>query len=71
MHTRWKIENKNFNTLKNQGYHAEYNFGHGKRYGAFDFFLFILIAFFMHQIFELTEPIYQQCRSTFSSSKEY
>jgi hypothetical protein len=26
---RWKIENETFNTLKNQGYHIEHNFGHG------------------------------------------
>ena len=29
---RWKIENETFNTLKNQGYHIEHNFGHGQRY---------------------------------------
>jgi hypothetical protein len=27
--TRWRVENKTFNTLKNQGYHFEHNFGHG------------------------------------------
>ena len=27
---RWKIENETFNTLKNQGYHFEHNYGHGK-----------------------------------------
>jgi len=26
---RWKIENETFNTIKNQGYHFEHNFGHG------------------------------------------
>jgi hypothetical protein len=26
---RWKIENETFNTLKNQGYQFEHNFGHG------------------------------------------
>lgn len=26
---RWKIENETFNTLKNQGYEFEHNFGHG------------------------------------------
>jgi hypothetical protein len=29
---RWKIENETFNTLKNQGYHFEYNFGHGNQH---------------------------------------
>ena len=37
--TRWKIENETFNTLKNQGYHAEHNFGHGNQYLAYNFFL--------------------------------
>ena len=27
---RWKIENETFNVLKNNGYHLEHNFGHGK-----------------------------------------
>ncbi|MDQ6963280.1 MAG: transposase, partial [Mariprofundaceae bacterium] len=31
---RWKIENETFNTLKNQGYHFEHNFGHGKKHLA-------------------------------------
>ena len=29
--SRWKIENETFNTLKNQGYHFEHNFGHGNK----------------------------------------
>ena len=28
---RWKIENETFNTLKNQGYNFEHNYGHGKK----------------------------------------
>ena len=28
---RWKIENETFNTLKNQGYCFEHNFGHGEK----------------------------------------
>ncbi len=27
---RWKVENENNNTLKTQGYHLTYNFGHGQ-----------------------------------------
>lgn len=27
---RWKVENETFNTLKNQGYNIEHNYGHGK-----------------------------------------
>ena len=29
---RWKIENETFNTLKNQGYQLEHNFGHGQQH---------------------------------------
>jgi hypothetical protein len=68
---RWKIENENFNTLKNQGYHAEHNFGHGKKNAGYNFFLFTLLAFFVHQILELTDPLFQACRQKFSSRKEF
>ena len=68
---RWKIENENFNTLKNLGYHAEHNFGHGSQHASLNFFLFTLIAFFVHQILELTDPLFQKCRSEFSSRKEF
>ena len=65
--SRWKIENEYFNTLKNQGYNAEHNYGHGTQYASFNFLLFILLAFFVHQILELSDPLYQHCRSTFTS----
>jgi len=68
---KWKIENETFNTLKNQGYHLEHNFGHGKKYLAYNFLLFNFLAFLLHQIFELCDPLYQKCRGGFSSRKEY
>ena len=69
--SRWKIENETFNTLKNQGYHLEHNFGHGKKNLSINFFLLNLLAFFVHQILELTDLLYQKCRAKFSSRKEY
>lgn len=69
--SRWKIENEGFNTLKNQGYHIEHNFGHGKNNLSFNFFLLNLLAFFMHQIFEITDRLYKQCRGKFSAKKEF
>ena len=51
---RWKIENEGFNTLKNQGYHLEHNFGHGHQHLS-TLFVLNLLAFFMHQIFELVD----------------
>jgi len=66
---RWKIENETFNTLKNQGYHIEHSFGHGNEHLSFNFFLLNLLAFFMHQIFELTYVVYQQLRTKFGSKR--
>ena len=47
---RWKIENETFNTLKNQGYHFEHNFGHGHQHLATNFSLLMLLAFALDQI---------------------
>lgn len=68
---RWKIENETFNTLTNQGYHAKHNFGHGKKNAGYNFFLFTLLAFLVHQILELTDSLFQACRKKFSSRKEF
>lgn len=68
---RWKIENEAFNTLKNQGYHIEHNFGHGQKNLSMIFFLLNLLAFFVHQILELTDRHYQICRAKFSARKEF
>ena len=66
---RWKIENEVFNTLKDQGYHIEHNYGHGSMHLSFNFFLLNLLAFFMHQIFELTYIVYQQLRKKLGSKR--
>jgi hypothetical protein len=69
--SRWKIENEGFNTLKNYGYHLEHNFGHGERYLSEAFFLLNLIAFFVHQILELVDELYQEARAGFSARIEF
>ena len=68
---RWKIENEAFNTLKNQGYHLKHNFGHGDRHLSEAFFTLNLLAFFMHQIFELVDGLYQRVRTFFSSRRAF
>jgi hypothetical protein len=68
---RWKIENEGFNTLKNHGYHLEHNFGHGHQYLSEAFFVLNLLAFFVHQILELTDRLYQSCRGGFSARQEF
>ncbi len=50
---RHKIENETFNTLKNQGYHFEHNFGHGKKYLSTVFAHLLNLAFFVDQLQQL------------------
>jgi hypothetical protein len=64
---RWKIENECFNTLKNQGYYLEHNYGHGDKNLSYNMYLLTLLAFYFHQIFELTDGVYQACRVSFGS----
>ena len=66
---RWTIENAVFNTVKNHGYHIEHNYGHGVRNLSFNFFLLNMLAFFLHQIFELTDRTYQWLRKNVGSKK--
>lgn len=47
--SRWKIENETFNTLKNQGYHFEHNFGHGQKYLCTVFAYLMFLAFLVDQ----------------------
>ena len=68
---RWKIENEAFNTLKNQGYHLEHNFGHGHQHLSEALFVLNLLAFSMHQIFELVDGLYQRVRTLFSSRRAF
>jgi len=56
---RWKIENETFNTLKNQGYHFEHNFGHGKQHLSTVFAHLMLLAFLIDQVQELTCHLFQ------------
>lgn len=47
---RWKIENETFNTLKNQGYQFEHNFGHGKKHLSTVLAYLMMLAFLIDQI---------------------
>lgn len=66
---RWKNENEVFNVMKNHGYCMEHNYGHGEKNLAYNFYLLTLLAFTMHQIFELTCHLYQRCRKKFGSKR--
>lgn len=48
--SRWKIENEAFNTLKNQQYNFEHNFGHGQENLCTIFAYLMMLAFCVDQI---------------------
>lgn len=56
---RWKIENETFNTLKNQGYHYEHNYGHGKQHLSVVFAMLMMLAFLVDQTQQLCCPLFQ------------
>ena len=57
--SRWKIENETFNTLKNQGYGLEHNYGHGHRHLANTPATLMMLAFLVDQIQQLCCPRFQ------------
>ena len=59
---RWKIENESFNVLKNNGYHLEHNFGHGKQNLAMMFAAMNLLAFAFHTVCDCLEALWTKAR---------
>jgi len=56
---RWKIENETFNTLKNQGYCYEHNYGHGEKNLSVVFALLMMLTFLVDQVQQLCNPLFQ------------
>ena len=56
---RWKIENETFNTLKNQGYHFEHNYGHGEQNLSVVFAMLMMLAFLVDQVQQLCCPLFR------------
>src|SRR6266436_2858976 len=56
---RWKIENETFNTLKNQGYHFEHNYGHGEENLSVVFATIMMLAFLVDQTQQLCCALFQ------------
>ncbi len=61
---RWHIENQTFNTLKNQGYDLEHNYGHGEKHLATNLAYLTMLAFLVDQIQELCCPQFQEALRT-------
>jgi len=60
---RWRIENETFNTLKNQGYNLEHNYGLGKKHLSAVFAHLMMLAFLVDQVQQLCCPLFQAARA--------
>lgn len=56
---RWKIENETFNTLKNQGYQYEHNFGHGRQHLSVVFAMLMMLTFLVDQTQQICCPLFR------------
>lgn len=56
---RWKIENETFNTLKNQGYNLDHNYGLGKKHLSEIFVMLMMLAFLVDQIQQMCCPLFR------------
>ena len=56
---RWKIENETFNTLKNQDYNFEHNYGHGEQNLSVVFAMLMMLAFLVDQAQQLCCALFQ------------
>jgi hypothetical protein len=68
---RWKIENETFNTLKNQGYNLEHNYGHGKQHLSTVLALLMMLQFFIDQVPEFACPLFNAARNRFHSKIQF
>ena len=50
------IENETFNTLKNQGYYFEHNFGHGNKNLSILLVKLMMLAFLIDEAEEVVTP---------------
>jgi hypothetical protein len=66
---RWRIENETFNTLKNQGYHFEHNFGHGYQHLSVVFAVLMMLAFLVDQVQQRCCPLFQAVGAKLGSKR--
>lgn len=67
---RWKVENETFNTLKNQGFGFEHNYGHGYKNLSVVLALLMMLAFLVDQAQLLSSKIVQSALIKTKSLKE-
>lgn len=68
--SRWRIENETFNTLKNQGYHFEHNYGHGQVNLSSVLAMLMLLAFLVDQIQQACCPLFQALEAKYKTRRQ-
>jgi hypothetical protein len=66
---RWKIENETCNTLKNQGYHFEHNYGHGEQNLSVVLAMLMRLAFLVDQTQQLWCALLRAVWAKFGSKR--
>ena len=68
---RWHVENEVFNTLKNQDYHFEHNFGHGYKNLSTVFARLMVLAFLIDQAEQICCGLFQGALEKQKNRKTY
>jgi hypothetical protein len=68
---RWKIENETFNTLKNQGYNFEHNYGHGTKNLSVVFAMVMMLAFLVDQTQQLCCALFRAVWAKMGSKRHW
>ena len=69
--THWRIENETFNTLKNQGYGFEHNFGHGRTHLSVVLANLMMLAFPLDQVQARCCSLFHQARHKAGRSRYF
>lgn len=67
--SRWRIENETFNTLKNQGYNLEHNYGLGRQHLSAVFAHLMMLAFLVDQVQQLCCPLFQAAKAKYNNMR--
>ncbi len=68
---RWAIENETFNSLKNNEYSFEHNFGHGDKNLSVNFALLMMLAFLIDQVQQIACQFFQKARQRIGTQREH
>lgn len=68
---RWKIENETFNTLKNQGYNLEHNYGHGEQHLSTVLAVLMMLQFLIDQVQAAACPLFKAASNRFHSRIQF